>query len=130
MDVWQTKAAARWVAQTAFTFAQLFHTPVSHLFNSDLSRHMQCRFEANAMPLRQPFRPPRSFPLLPQRLLPLLLRLLHDLLDDLLLLDQEGTHDAVFDAVGAAAAAVRTLDGLLRARDVRVLAWAPGGDLC
>ena len=60
----------------------------------------------------------------------LLLGLLHDLLDDLLLLDQEGADDAVADAVGAAGATVGTLDGLLGAGDLGVLARAEGGDLC
>lgn len=60
----------------------------------------------------------------------LLLGLLHDLLDDLLLLDQEGADDTVTDAVGAAGATVGTLDGLLGAGDLGVLARAEGGDLC
>lgn len=60
----------------------------------------------------------------------LLLGLLHDLLDDLLLLDQEGADDAVTDAVGAAGATVGTLDGLLGAGDLGVLAGTEGGDLC
>jgi hypothetical protein len=60
----------------------------------------------------------------------LLLSLLHDLLDDLLLLDEEGADDTVTDAVGAAGATVGTLDGLLGAGDLGVLAGAEGGDLC
>lgn len=59
----------------------------------------------------------------------LLLGLLHDLLDNLLLLDQEGAHDTVLDAVGAARATVGTLDSLLRPRDLGVLAWAEGWNL-
>jgi hypothetical protein len=59
----------------------------------------------------------------------LLLGLLHDLLDDLLLLDQESTDNTVLDAVGAARAAVCALDGLLWARDSGVLARAEGWDL-
>lgn len=59
----------------------------------------------------------------------LLLGLLEDLLDDLLLLDQEGTDDTVLDAVGAPRATVGTLDGLLRARDSGVLVGAEGRDL-
>lgn len=46
--------------------------------------------------------------------LALLLGLLHDLLDDLLLLNEERTHDAVLDAVGASRATVSALDSLLR----------------
>ena len=60
----------------------------------------------------------------------LLLGLLHDLLDDLLLLDKEGADDTVTDAVGAAGATVGTLDGLLGAGDLGVLAGTEGGDLC
>jgi hypothetical protein len=60
----------------------------------------------------------------------LLLGLLHDLLDNLLLLDQESADDTVTNAVGAAGATVGTLDGLLGAGDLRVLARAKGGDLC
>ena len=59
----------------------------------------------------------------------LLLRLTHDLLHDLLLLNQEGAGDAVLDAVGAAAAAVGAGDGLLGAGDLSVLAGAEGGKL-
>ena len=55
--------------------------------------------------------------------------LLEDLLDDLLLLDQEGADDAVLDAVGAARATVGALDGLLGARDGSVLAGTEGGNL-
>lgn len=60
----------------------------------------------------------------------LLLGLLHDLLDDLLLLNEEGADDAVADAVGAAGATVGTLDGLLGAGDLGVLAGTESGDLC
>ena len=68
----------------------------------------------------------KNVPPLPLRLL---LGLLHDLLDNLLLLDQEGAGDTVLDAIGAARAAVGTLDGLLGPRDGRVFAWAEGRDL-
>lgn len=68
----------------------------------------------------------RSCPRLPLRLL---LGLLHDLLDNLLLLDQEGAGDTVLDAVGAARSTVGTLDGLLGPRDGGVFAWAQGWDL-
>lgn len=55
--------------------------------------------------------------------------LLEDLLDDLLLLDQEGTDDAVLDAVGAARTAVGALNGLLGTGDGGVLAGAESGNL-
>jgi hypothetical protein len=50
-------------------------------------------------------------------------------LDDLGLLDKERANDAVADAVGAARATVRTLDGLLPLRDLGVLAGAESRDL-
>lgn len=59
----------------------------------------------------------------------LLLCLLHDLLHNLLLLDQESADDAVLDAVGAARAAVCALNGLLRVGDGGVFAWAEGWNL-
>ena len=59
----------------------------------------------------------------------LLLGLLHDLLDDLLLLDQESTNDSVTDAVGAAGTTVSTVDGLLAAGDASVLGGAESRDL-
>ena len=59
----------------------------------------------------------------------LLLGLLHDLLDDLLLLDQEGADDAVAHAVAAPRTTVGALDGLLGAGDLGVLAGAESGDL-
>jgi len=62
------------------------------------------------------------------RLTLLLLGLLEDLLDDLLLLDQESTDDAVLDAAGASRSTVGALDGLLGAGDLGVLAGAEGGD--
>jgi hypothetical protein len=62
------------------------------------------------------------------RLALLLLGLLKHLLDDLLLLNQESANDAVLDAVGAAGAAIGTLDGLLGAADLGVLAGAESGD--
>lgn len=62
------------------------------------------------------------------RLALLLLGLLEHLLDDLLLLDQESTDDAVLNAVGASRSTVRTLDGLLGAGNVGVFAGAEGRD--
>lgn len=59
----------------------------------------------------------------------LFLGVLHDLLDNLLLLDEEGAGDAVLDTVGAARAAVRARNGLLGAGDLRVFAGTEGGDL-
>ena len=61
--------------------------------------------------------------------LSLLLLLLHDLLDNLLLLNEKGAGDSVLDAVGATAATVCTLHRLLRPRDGGVLSWAEGWDL-
>ena len=72
---------------------------------------------------------PSTIPSIIIHLSPLLLRLLENLLDDLLLLNQESTDDAVLDAVGAAGATVGALDGLLWAGNGRVLAWAKGRDL-
>ena len=62
------------------------------------------------------------------RLTLLLLGLLEHLLDDLLLLDQESTDNAVLNAVGASRSAVSALDGLLGAGNLGVLAGAEGGD--
>lgn len=59
----------------------------------------------------------------------LLLRLLENLLDDLLLLDQESTDDAVLDAASAAGSTVGTADVLLGAGNLRVLPGTEGGDL-
>lgn len=59
----------------------------------------------------------------------LLLSLLHDLLHNLLLLDQESANNTVLDTVGAARAAVCALDSLLWVRDLAVFAWAEGWDL-
>lgn len=58
-----------------------------------------------------------------------LLLLLQHLLDDLLLLDEEGAHDAVAHAVAAPRATVGALDGLLGLGDLGVLAGSEGGDL-
>lgn len=57
------------------------------------------------------------------------LLLLHDLLDNLLLLDQESADDSVTDAVTASGTAVGSLDGLLGLGDLGVLAGAESGDL-
>lgn len=58
----------------------------------------------------------------------LLLRLLEDLLDDLLLLNEESADDAVLDAVGASRTTVGALNSLLGAGDGGVLAGAEGGN--
>lgn len=55
--------------------------------------------------------------------------LLQHLLDDLLLLDEEGTHDPIPHAVAASGAAIDTLDRLLWLRDLGILAWSQGRDL-
>lgn len=60
----------------------------------------------------------------------LLLRLLEDLLDDLLLLNQESADNAVLDAASAARATVGTADVLLGAGDLSILAGAESGNLC
>merc|ERR1712080_222431 len=52
----------------------------------------------------------------------------NDALDNLGLLDEEGTDDALANAVGAARATVRALDRLDALRDLRVLARAKGRD--
>ena len=62
------------------------------------------------------------------RLTLLLLGLLEHLLDDLLLLDQESADDAVLDAAGAPRSTVRTLDGLLGAGNLGILAGTEGRD--
>ena len=62
------------------------------------------------------------------RLTLLLLGLLEHLLDDLLLLDQESTDDAVLDAAGASRSTVGALDGLLGAGNLGVLAGTEGGN--
>ena len=52
-----------------------------------------------------------------------------DLLDDLLLLDQERTDNAVLDTVGAARSTIGTLDGLGGLGDLGVLAGTKSGNL-
>lgn len=59
----------------------------------------------------------------------LLLRLLEHLLDNLLLLNQEGSHNAVPDAVSASRSTICTLNSLLWPGDLGVLAGSEGGDL-
>lgn len=58
-----------------------------------------------------------------------LLRLLEDLLDNLLLLNQESTDNAVLDTSGAAGTTVGTADVLLGAGDLGVFTGAEGGNL-
>jgi len=60
----------------------------------------------------------------------LLLVLLHDLLHNLLLLDQERAHNSVLDTVGTATATIGALDGLLGARDGGVFARPKSWDAC
>jgi len=55
--------------------------------------------------------------------------LLQHLLDDLLLLNEEGADNPVTDAVATSGATVRALDGLLGLGDLGVLAGAESGDL-
>ena len=57
-----------------------------------------------------------------------MLGLLEHLLDNLLLLNQESTDNAVLDAVGASRSTVGALDGLLGAGNLGVLAGAEGGN--
>lgn len=59
----------------------------------------------------------------------LFLLLLDDALDDLLLLDEESTDDAVADARGAAGATISTVHGLLALRDAREHTGTQGLDL-
>lgn len=59
----------------------------------------------------------------------LLLLNLEDRLDDLLLLDQKGTDDAVANAVSAARTSVRAGDSALVLRQTSILDGAEGGDL-
>lgn len=58
-----------------------------------------------------------------------MLGVLEDLLDNLLLLDQESTDNAVLDAVTAAGTTVCAGDVLLRARDLGVFTRAKSRDL-
>lgn len=58
-----------------------------------------------------------------------LLLLLEHLLDNLLLLDQEGTDDPVPHAVTASGSAIGSLDSLLGLGDLGVLARSESGDL-
>ena len=57
------------------------------------------------------------------------LLVLQHLLDDLLLLDQEGPDDTVTDAVTASRSTVGALDGLLGLGDLGVLAGSESGNL-
>lgn len=58
-----------------------------------------------------------------------LLRLLENLLDNLLLLNQESTDNAVLDTSGAAGTTVGTADVLLGAGDLGVFTGTEGGNL-
>lgn len=58
-----------------------------------------------------------------------LLLLLEHLLDNLLLLDQKGSDNAVTDATAASRATIGTLNSLLGLRDLRVLSRSEGGNL-
>jgi len=60
--------------------------------------------------------------------LALLLSLLHDLLDNLLFLNQECANDTVLDAVGTSGTAVGTLDGLLWSGDAGIFARTQSRD--
>lgn len=84
-----------------------------------------------AIPHRMPVPSVEIFPHQVNPLFLLLARLLllHHLLDNLLLLNQEGTDDPVADAVAASGTTVGSLDGLLGLRDPSILARAEGGDL-
>lgn len=57
------------------------------------------------------------------------LLLLQHLLDNLLLLDEEGSHNAVTDAATASRSTVGSLDGLLGLGDLAVLAGSESGNL-
>jgi hypothetical protein len=59
----------------------------------------------------------------------LLLRLLENLLDNLLLLNQERTNDTVPNTVGTSRSSVRALNGLLGAGDLGVFTGSESWDL-
>lgn len=114
-----------WVPKLAEDFAFLFRNPVNHRaftqgrYSNAPFPSIECTLHVHAI----------NNPKHRHHLSPLLLRLLKNLLDDLLLLNQESTNDTVLDAVGAARTTVGALNGLLWAGDGGVLAWAEGRDL-
>ena len=60
---------------------------------------------------------------------PLVLRFLQHFLDDLLLLNQKRSDDAISYAVGASGTAIGALHRLLGSAYRGILSWAKGGDL-
>ena len=118
------------MSRSSFAFRMLHD---AHRHPSTKTRHV-CQASlcaAKAHPAQSPRNPHDNFlPRSPTHLPPLLLlRLPHHLLHNLLLLDQESSHNPVLGAVGAAAAAVCAGDGLLGTGDGGVFARTEGWDL-